>query len=109
MAEKVKTTAKKATETVAAETKKVAEEAKKKAAEKKTAQKPAAKKTEVTRSAVVQFAGEEYRVEEVIAKAEAAYKAENKRKAIRYQGVYKPEDHAAYYVVNNDYAGKIGL
>ena len=36
--------------------------------------------------------------------------SENKRKAIKDIKVYiKPEDHAAYYVVNNEYAGKIDL
>ena len=103
MAEKVKTTAKKATETVAAETKKAT-------AKKPAAKKPAAKKAEVVKTAVVQFAGDEYKVDEVIANAEAAFKAENKRKAIKDIKVYiKPEDHAAYYVVNNEYAGKIDL
>ena len=103
VAEKVKTTAKKATETVAEETKKVTA---KKTAEKK----PAAKKAEPVRTAVLQFAGDEYKVDEIIAKAEAAFKAEKKRTAIKDIKVYiKPEEKAAYYVVNNDYAGRVDL
>lgn len=114
-----KKTAEEAKETVAAETKKVAAKAKSSAATtvkraKKattTAKKRAtAKKEPITKSAILQYYGNDYKVDDIIAKAEAAFKAENKRKAIKDIKVYiKPEDNSAYYVVNTDYAGRIDL
>lgn len=119
-AETVKATAEKATETVKATAEKTAEKAAtaKKAAPKKTAvKKPAAKRTakkkEVTKTAVLQFAGCDFKVEDIITNAEAAFKAENKRKAVDDIKVYiKPEERAAYYVVtsgDNEYVGRIDL
>ena len=118
---KVAEEAKKATETVKATAEKKAE-AVKATAEKKaeavkaTAEKTAKKATEKvvsTKTAVLQFAGEEVKVDDVIAKAEQDFKAENKRKAIHDIKVYlKPEERAAYYVVTSgesEYAGRIDL
>ena len=100
---------KETTAKVAAETKKVAEKAKtetKKVAKKATA----AAKKETVRTAILQYQGEDYKVDDFVAKAEAAFKAENKRKAVNEIKVYiKPEDNAAYYVVNDDFAGKVDL
>ena len=94
--EKATETAKKATTTA------------KKATAKKTT-----KKVVATKTAVLQFAGEEVKVDDVIAKAEQAFKTENKRKAIHDIKVYlKPEERAAYYVVTSgesEYAGRIDL
>lgn len=67
----------------------------------------------MTKSAVLQFGGEDFKVDEIIANAQAAFKAENKRKAISDIKVYiKPEERAAYYVVTSgesEYAGRIDL
>lgn len=126
---KVAEEAKKATETVKATAEKKAEAVKataektaKKATEtakkatttaKKATAKKTTKKVVATKTAVLQFAGEEVKVDDVIAKAEQAFKAENKRKAIHDIKVYlKPEERAAYYVVTSgesEYAGKIDL
>ena len=125
-ASSVKATAEKAkqqAENAAAETKKqaevVAEETKnataaaKKTVKKATPKKPAKKKVEMTQSAVLQFGGEDFKIDEIIANAQAAFKAENKRKTITDIKVYiKPEERAAYYVVtsgDSEYAGKIDL
>ena len=85
--------------------------------EKKAAKKPAAKKattakTETKKDEVfVQFAGEEYSVEDVIEKAKAAYVAEGHRAAaIKTVRLYiKPEERKAYYVINDKAAGSIDL
>lgn len=59
---------------------------------------------------LVQFAGMEYSVADVEAKALDAFKAEHKRTAVKSMTVYvKPEDHAAYYVVNDEFTGKVEL
>jgi len=115
--------AKKQVEDAATETKKqaevVAEETKnatataKKTVKKATTRKPAKKKVEMTQSAVLQFGGEDFKIDEIIANAQAAFKAENKRKTITDIKVYiKPEERAAYYVVtsgDSEYAGRIDL
>lgn len=104
--------AKKQAEVVAEETKN-ATEAAKKTVKKATTKKPAKKKVEMTQSAVLQFGGEDFKIDEIIANAQAAFKAENKRKTITDIKVYiKPEERAAYYVVtsgDSEYAGKIDL
>ena len=104
--------AKKATEAAATETKKASETVKK-TAKKATTRKTSKKKPEMTKSAVLQFGGEDFKVDEIIANAQAAFKAENKRKAISDIKVYiKPEERAAYYVVTSgesEYAGRIDL
>lgn len=117
--ETVKATAEKATETVKATAEKAAATAEKKVAttKKVAAKKPAAKRTtkkkEVTKTAVLQFSGCDFKVDDIIANAEAAFKAENKRKAVDDIKVYiKPEERAAYYVVTsggNEYVGRIDL
>ncbi len=122
-AENVATEVKKEVETVSTEAKKqaevVAEETKnataaaKKTVKKATTRKPAKKKVEMTQSAVLQFGGEDFKIDEIIANAQAAFKAENKRKTITDIKVYiKPEERAAYYVVtsgDSEYAGRIDL
>ena len=110
-----KATAEKASkqaEVVAEETKN-ATAAAKKTVKKATTRKPAKKKAEMTQSAVLQFGGEDFKIDEIIANAQAAFKAENKRKTITDIKVYiKPEERAAYYVVtsgDSEYAGRIDL
>lgn len=57
----------------------------------------------------VQFGGAEYDVNEIVEASKAAYKADNKA-AIKSVKVYiKPEDKAAYYVINDDVSGKVDL
>lgn len=111
-AENAATETKKQAEVVAEETKN-ATEAAKKTVKKATTKKPAKKKVEMTQSAVLQFGGEDFKIDEIIANAQAAFKAENKRKTITDIKVYiKPEERAAYYVVtsgDSEYAGRIDL
>ena len=78
---------------------------------KKTATKAtaAAKKTEVKKAIFLQYMGQDYKLDDITSRVEAAYKAENKKKTISEVNVYiKPEENAAYYVVNGC-AGKINL
>ena len=100
---------------------KTAAKAEKKASPK--AEKPAAKKTTTKKAAAksaakpvakkevvaVQFAGKEYNVDAVVEAAKADFKANNKG-SLRSINVYiKPEDDAAYYVVNGKVQGKVDL
>lgn len=104
-------------EAKAAPAKKVAEKkapAKKAAPKKTAAKKPAAKKApakkaEPKTNVVVEFYGRQIIAKDVVAACEAAYKAENKE-AVKSIDVYvKPEDNAAYYVVNAKVSGKVDL
>ena len=57
----------------------------------------------------IQFGECEYDVAEIVEKAKADYKANNKG-AVKSLNVYiKPEDNAAYYVVNDNVTGKVDL
>lgn len=78
---------------------------------KSTAVKAETKKIEKKDEVFVQFAGEEYVVEEVMEKAKAAYIAEGHRaSAIKSVRLYiKPEERKAYYVINDKAAGSIDL
>ena len=114
--EEVKTTAKKTAAKTAAAAKKTASVAKstvKKTAEtaKKTVEKTAEKAAAIksVEAVKVQFAGAEYDVAAVVEAAKADFKANNKA-AIKSISVYiKPEDGAAYYVVNDDVSGQVTL
>lgn len=84
-------------------------EAKKPAAKKAPAKKAPAKKAEVKANVVVEYYGKQVVTKDIVAACEKAYKAENKA-AIKTIDVYvKPEDNAAYYVVNSKVAGKVEL
>lgn len=89
-------------ETNAAKTVKATE---KKPVKKET--KTAEKKDEV----YVQFAGEEFAVQDAMEKAKAAYVAEGHRACtIKSVRLYiKPEERKAYYVINEKSAGSIEL
>lgn len=107
----VKTEAKPAAKVeVKAEVKKpVKAEAKKPVAKKAPAKKAPAKKAEVKANVVVEYYGKQVVTKDIVAACEKAYKAENKA-AIKTIDVYvKPEDNAAYYVVNSKVAGKVEL
>lgn len=103
VAKKAETIVKKAEETV-----KKAEETAKKAAAKKTAK---AEKKELVPEVFVQFDGNEDVVANVIERAKEAFTADGHRaSSIKSLKVYlKPEEYAAYYVINDTYAGKVNL
>ena len=84
--------------------------AKKPAAKKATAKKPAVKAAAPV-EVFVQFNGQETVVDAVVAKAKAAYEADGHRaSSIKELQVYlKPEESAAYYVINKKYAGRVDL
>ena len=68
--------------------------------------KKAVEKTEVKESVFVQFAGAEYSLDDVRASVKKAWMAETGKKEsdIKDIQIYvKPEEHAAYYVVNGEY------
>lgn len=108
----VETTAKKAEDTVkkAEDTVKKAESTVKKAVKKTNTKKAAAKK-EMVPEIVIQFNGNEGGVKNVVDKITAAYVAEGHRaSSIKSMQVYlKPEEYAAYYVVNEKFAGRVDL
>lgn len=125
VAEKKAAEVKKATEEKAAEVKKAAKKtaAKAEKAVKATAKKAektvktAAKKVEKKVAAkaaepvvLVQFGGAEKDVAELVEAAKAAFKAEKARTAINDLKLYvKPEEQAAYYVVNGEFTGKVSF
>jgi hypothetical protein len=104
----VKETAKKA--------EKAAEKVEKKVEKKaETAVAAAAKKTtkavakEAKAEVVLQYAGNEIKMAEVLAAAKKDFAANNKA-ALKTITLYvKPEDGAAYYVANGDITGKVNL
>ena len=58
----------------------------------------------------VQYGEKEVKVAEVVEEAKAAFKEANGRKAIKTVQVYvKPEENAAYYVINSEFTGKVDL
>lgn len=72
-----------------------------KAAVKQTAKKVTKKAADVTLT--VEFAGKQAVITDIAAKAEAAYKAINADAEINTLDIYvKPEENAAYYVVNGE-------
>ncbi|MGN0342334.1 MAG: DUF6465 family protein [Roseburia sp.] len=117
------TEVKKPVEVKAAEVKEVAKAAEVKAAEVKeavkaakttAAKKPAAKKAEkkeMVPEVYVQFYGNESAVKDVVERAKEAFVAEGHRaSSIKSLKVYlKPEEYAAYYVINEKSVGRINL
>ena len=77
----------------------------------KDAVKKASAKREVCTPVVyVQYQGAEENVEELLAGAKAAFSAEHPRTKVSDIKLYiKPEDRAAYYVINEKFAGHIGF
>lgn len=56
----------------------------------------------------VQYQGAEERVEDLVAAAKAAFAAEHSRtKVVDLKLYIKPEERAAYYVVNEKFAGRV--
>lgn len=83
--------------------------------EKAEAKKAPAKKTtakkEVKANVVLQFAGQEANMDVIVANAKNAFVAEgNKESDIKEIQVYvKPEEYAAYYVINQEFSGRVNL
>mgnify|MGYP003188096255 CR=1 FL=1 len=109
-AEEAKTTAK-------ASEAKTTETAKKAPAKKTTARKTPAKRTTTKKAAVVteevylQYAGKEFSSADLTAKVKEIWKEMGKKAAdLKDIKVYvKPEENAAYYVINNEETGSFGL
>ena len=105
------------TKTVKAETAKTTETAKKAPAKKTTARKTPAKRTTTKKAAVVteevylQYAGKEFSSADLTAKVKEIWKEMGKKAAdLKDIKVYvKPEENAAYYVINNEETGSFGL
>ena len=56
----------------------------------------------------VQYQGAEEKVEDLVAAAKAAFAAEHPRTSVSDLKLYvKPEERAAYYVVNEKFAGRV--
>lgn len=115
-AEKAAEKATEVKEAAKAETKKVAAKAATaknavKTAAKKTAAKAAEKRSAVVPEIYIQYGGGEATVETVIAKATELYVADGHRaSSIKSLQVYlKPEEGAAYYVINKKNAGRVDL
>ncbi len=86
--------------------------AKKTAAKKLAAKKPAAKKAELKTEMFLQFAGKEYTEKEILQKVKDIWTKVLKNKVGDMKDVkiyLKPEESAAYYVVNGDTTGKVDL
>lgn len=96
---------------------KTTETAKKAPAKKTTARKTPAKRTTTKKAAVVteevylQYAGKEFSSADLTAKVKEIWKEMGKKAAdLKDIKVYvKPEENAAYYVINNEEAGSFGL
>ena len=109
-AEEVKETVKKAAKKVAAKAEKAVKTVKK-AAAKKTAAKTT-KKADLKTEFFLQFSGKEYTEKEILKKVKDVWTKDLKNKVGDMKDVkiyLKPEESAAYYVVNGDTTGKIDL
>lgn len=109
---KLKKAAEKKTDTKKTAIKKA--DSKKPAAKKAETKKPAAKKTAAKKSSVeskvyIQFFGKQVTANDVVALCEADYKSNNKAAVKSIEVYVKPEDNAAYYVVNGKIEGKVSL
>ena len=107
------TAAKETAEKAVKATAKAADKAVKKTAAKKTAaKKSTAKKAELKTEMFLQFAGKEYTEKEILQKVKEIWTKNLKRKVGEMKDVkiyLKPEESAAYYVVNGDTTGRVDL
>ena len=99
------------TEAVKAEAPKAEKKAEVKAAPKKRGPKPKAEKKEAVQNVYVQFAGKEILTADLAAQVTEKWVALGHRaSSIKELNLYvKPEDSAAYYVINGKESGKIEL
>lgn len=83
----------------------------KKTTAKKTATKKTTAKKEMAPEVFIQFAGKEDAVADVVTRAKEAFVAEGHRaSSIKSLRVYlKPEESAAYFVINEKYAGRVDM
>ena len=84
----------------------------KKATAKTTAAKRTTKKAELKTELFLQFSGKEYSEKEVLQKVKDVWTKELKNKVGDMKDVkiyLKPEEFAAYYVINGDTTGKVDL
>ena len=83
----------------------------KKTAQKKTTRKTTTKKEASSTEVVVEFYGQQSSVESVEERVKAAFVAEgHKAGTIKSLKIYlKPEEQAAYYVINDKFAGRVDL
>lgn len=111
VAEKVKKNVEKTKETVRKSAKGTRKKAVETAEKAKAGVKRAADKTvkgEVAPVVYVQYQGAEEKVEDLVAAAKAAFTAEHSRTKVTDLKLYiKPEERAAYYVVNEKFAGRV--
>lgn len=85
---------------------------KKPAAKKPAAKKPAAKKPELKTEMFLQFAGKEFSEKDILQKVKDIWTKDLKNKVGDMKDVkiyLKPEENAAYYVVNGNTTGKVDL
>ncbi len=108
-AAKAADTTKKAAKAATTTAKKTAKKAT--TAAKKTADKAATVKTKLVAEVFIQYQNKEITAEDIVGRIKAAYEAEGKKSsAIKSLQVYvKPEENAAYYVINMKNAGKVNL
>ena len=99
------------TEAVKAEAPKAEKKAEVKAEPKKRGPKPKAEKKEAVQNVYVQFAGKEILTADLAAQVTEKWVALGHRaSSIKELNLYvKPEDNAAYYVINGKESGKIEL
>lgn len=92
-------------------TKKATTAKKETAAKKETTAKKTTTKKEVSVEAFVQFAGNQVSYSSVEERVKAAFVAEGHRaSSIKNLKIYiKPEENAAYYVINEDNVGRVDL
>ena len=87
--------------------------ARKTAAEKTSAKKETTvKKAEVTQTVHLQFAGKSYTTEELVNSAKDIWKYDLNQKEEDFKKVelyVKPEENAAYYVINDDVKGSFNI
>ena len=99
------------TEAVKAEATKAAAKTTEKAAEAKTTETTTKKAAVVTEEVYLQYAGKEFSSADLTAKVKEIWKEMGKKAAdLKDIKVYvKPEENAAYYVINNEETGSFGL
>lgn len=78
------------------------------AAEARAAEK--AKASQLKPEIIVQFQGDEFSMDTLVEAAKADFHATKKRTLVTDLKLYvKPEEHAAYYVMNGKFEGKISF
>jgi len=114
-----KTTAKEAAKAIKIETVPVKEkktvtkpEIQKTAAKKPTTKKPAVRKQEIKETIYLQYSGKELNKEDIIKKVKEYWTKVQKNKVGDMKSItlyLKPEENAAYFVINGDVTGSVEL